>query len=539
MKTTHRIRDEKRSIFKSATIVSFITIISRILGLIRDSIFASTLGASSINDIFNIAFEIPNFLRRVLGEGSLSAVIVPVFTEKREKDGQESAWKFLSNALNILLITTLIITALGIILSKYIFIFWGGIKFVVKNESHYLDLGANLTRIMFPYLTCLALAALLMGVLHSFKNFANPAFGSIALNITIIIAAFFFRKGTPESYAYIFAWAVLAGVILRVIIQFPPVFAKGFRYAPIINFKDPTLRKLFTLLLPCFYGLAIAEVNIIVDKNCANFISPGCITALSYSHRLIQLPLAIFAISLATVLLPSISRHVLDKNITELKETTSFSLRTHLLIMIPATVGLIALSYPISQLIYERGLWTSEGTRKTAIALIFYAVGLVSFGSLRIVTSIFYAKQDMMTPVKMGLIGVAVNIPLNLTLMHTPLKHGGLALATSIAATINLVLLLRVLKKEMGSFIDKKIMITFKKTIFISIIMGVVCYLIYKFMEKSFSESSTLHKSIFLCIDIFIGMGIFVIGCIITRLSEFKTALNIILRKGYKRETSG
>ena len=532
----HRIRDEKSSIFKSATVVSFVTVISRIFGLIRDSILASALGASSINDVFNIAFEIPNFLRRVLGEGSLSAVIVPVFTEKMEKDGKESAWKFLSNAFNIILITTLIITALGIILSRYMFIFWGGVKFVVKDESGYLDLGANLTRIMFPYLTFLALTALLMGVLHSFKNFATPAFRSIVLNITVIIAAIIFRKGTPEKYAYIFAWAVLAGAVLGFIILIPPVVRKGFRYSAIIDFKDSTLRKLFLLLLPSFYGLAISELNIVVDKNLANFIGPGCVTALSYSHRLIQLPLAIFAISLATVLLPSITRQVLSKNTTELKETTSFALRTHLLIMIPATVGLIVLSYPISQLIYERGLWTSEGTRKTAIALIFYSVGLVSFGSLRIVTSIFYAKQDMMTPVKLGVVGLVSNIILNLILMRTPLKHGGLALATSIAATINLVLLLRVLSKEMGSFINRKIVITFTKTLLISVIMGIVCYLIYKFMEMGFSKGSTLYKMIFLAVNISIGIAVFIVGCIVAKLSEFKTALSIIFKKGHQKQ---
>ncbi len=523
---------ERKSLLKAAGVVSAITLLSRALGLVRDAVIAARLGAGYFSDCLNIAFEIPNLTRRVLGEGSLSAFIVPVYSRARKEEGDSGGWRFVSNALNTFTLLTLLLTALGIIFSKQLFIIFGGIKYFARGETEYLNLGTSLTQIMFPFLMFLALASLLMGVLHSHRHFTMPALGSVMLNITIILASFIFAKVTPKRFTFVLAWAVLIGVVLRVAILIPPLIARGFRYTPVLRAGSPRLRQLYKMMLPATLGLAVVHLNIMVDSNFANFLGPGRVTYLRNANRLIQFPLALFASAIATAILPQLTGYLLEDKKRQLKQTMSFAFRLLMIIFIPATVGLIALGQPIIELILQRGYWTAEATLNTQFALMFYALGLLPIAFLRIITPLYYARQDVMTPFKMGAIALGINIALNaFFIFFTPLEHGGLAFASSIAAAVNFYLLYHREREVFGTVFTEEARNTFHRTLAAAILMGFCVWGLHRGMCTLYPANRFLLKAIFTLGSVGLGAAFFVFFGKIFRIPELDEALRLILRR--------
>jgi len=498
-------------------LVSAVTAASRVLGVARDSVIAACLGATHFNDIFQIAFTIPNLARRVLGEGALSAFIVPIITGVRRRDGEEAAWRSTANAFNLLFVITLAITVVGCFLSKPLFLFYGGTKFqfseqpeLIALRPELLALGSSLTRIMFPFLMVITLMALLMGVLHSLKHFFAPAIGSIILNVVLIATALFcilhFQLPhsenaidkmalDPATFAvmsrilHYLAWAVMVSVVLRLLVLFPPLIRRGFRWRPLFDWREPGFRELMSKMPAGLLATVIAQISISVSLNLANWCGEGSVTYLIYSQRLIQLPMALFSTALSTALLPQLSSVVAEENRRELHDLMGFAMRAVFLISLPATIGLMVLGRPIVQVLFPRGAWSAAATQGTALALFCYAAGLMALDAQRIFSQMYYAQKDMMTPVKYMGVAMVVNIILNLALMNTPLGVAGIALASSLAAMLNAWLLWRGLLRRFGSELAGTVGPTLLRTLVCAVIMGAVCGLGYRVTE------SALHAS--------------------------------------------
>lgn len=527
----------KRKLLKSAGLIGIITIISRVLGLIRDAVIASGLGAGYISDCFQIAFEIPSLMRRVLGEGSLSAFIVPVFTKKQHQSGAESAWRFAANAFNIFFLLSFILTCLGIIFARDIFVVFGGMKYVAVQEYQWLELGTNLTRIMFPFLLLLTLVSLSMGLLHSQQHFTLPALNSVFFNLTIITLGLFFLSLQPRGFVYVLAVAVVVGELLGLIIMMPALIKRGFRFIAAINFKDPALGELIAMMLPAFFGLAIVQVNIAVDLNFANWMGAGTPTYIRFSNRLIQFPLAIFAMSLSTVILPALSRHLLKNELAEVRATINYAMQLAIVIMLPITVGLIALGLPIIELIFQRGRWTAVATSQTYFALIFYALGLLPYTAHRLIIPIYYARQDMITPVKAASVALILNIILNFIFFHfTNLKQGGLALATTIAAAVNFLILYWLITRKFGRLIETNLSLLFVKTLICSVVMGGGCYYCFTMLSSLLPVNLLIVKAIVLCSCIGIGIIVFFILARLARIQVINEVISFLLK--YKQKES-
>ena len=523
---------EKKSLLKAAGVVGGITLVSRCLGLVRDAVIAARLGAGYFSDCFNIAFEIPNLTRRVLGEGSLSAFIVPVYSRVKKEQGSRGGWRFVSNALATFTILTFILTILGMLFSKQLFILFGGIKFYTQGQTEYLVLGVKLTRIMFPFLLFLAVASLIMGILHSHRHFTTPALGSVTLNITIILASLLFIGLAPNRFTFVLAWAVLAGAVLRVIIMIPPLVNRGFRFTPVLDPASSRMKSLYKMMFPAALGLAVVHINISVDANFANFLGPGRVTYLRNANRMIQFPLALFATAIGTAILPQLSSYLLEDKKKELREMLSFASRVIVIIFLPSMVGLMVLGRPIVELILQRGYWTEEATLSTHFALVFYSLGLLPIAFLRIITPLYYAREDVMTPFKFGVIALLSNIGLNaLFILFTPLEHGGLAFASSISAGINFYLLYSREKQVFGKIFTTRVRLTFYRTLAASVLMGLCAWGAHTLFCWLHPADTFLFKAFFTIISVLAGVLSFLFFARLFHIEEISDVKKILFKK--------
>ncbi|MEW6171179.1 MAG: murein biosynthesis integral membrane protein MurJ, partial [Candidatus Omnitrophota bacterium] len=384
----------------------------------------------------------------------------------------------------------------------------------------------KLTRIMFPYLLLIGLSIFCMGLLNTFGSFALPAFGPVMLNLSLIAGAILSLHMKEPILAL--SYAVLLGGFLQLLIQIPAIFKKGFYF--IKSKKDektfhPGTKKIGKLLLPRTLGSAIYQLNVFVDTvmaSLSNIVGVGGIAAIYYANRIIQLPLAIFGIALSSAVLPTMSQLAVLNDLEKLKNTVNFSLRAIFLIMLPCSVGSIILAKPIIKVLFERGEFSSYSTTITSWALIFYSVGLVSFGAVKILVSSFYSLQDTVTPVKIASLCLVINIILNFILMW-PLKVGGLALASSISATINFLLLFLILRKKIGHFVDKQVLKTILQVIIASFLMalGIIIF-------RYFIHTNEILK---LGLSIALGISIYILVCILIDLKEMRELFKWILRK--------
>jgi len=461
----------KSRVTKAAGVVSGATLLSRIFGLLRDVVIAGYFGAGMASDAFFVAFRIPNLLRRLFAEGSLTIAFVPVFTEYLAKDGEAAAFVFARSALRLISILLAVAAVAGILLAPLIVRVMAP-GFMASPEK--LALTITLTRLMFPYIFFIGLVALCMGILNTLGHFAAPALAPVMLNLAMIAAVLFLSPHLPNP-VYGLAVGVLIGGLLQLLLQLPFLLRKGVVFWQSANLFHPGMKQIGKLMLPAVFGAAVYQINILVGTLLASLLPDGSVSYLYYADRLVQFPLGIFAIAAATAVLPSFSRYAAVQNNKALGETFGYAMRLVFFITIPSMVGLILLREPIVGLLFRRGAFDSQTTALTATALLYYGIGLWAFSAVRIVVTLFYALQDTRTPVKMAAISIFVNMILGLLLMW-PLRHGGLALATSLASMVNLYLLVRALRKKLGLIDWGEILLSIKKTIFCSGIMGLVVF---------------------------------------------------------------
>jgi len=437
-------QDENHSVVDAAGLIGVATFSSRILGFIRDMVLAQLFGATPAADAFFVAYRIPNLLRELFAEGSMSSAFIPVFTEYQTLKSKRDAWELASAVFTTLLTIVTGITIIGIVAAS-------GIVWLLApgfhDEPAKLEMTTLLTRIMFPYLIFISLAALAMGILNSLRAFAAPAFSPVFFNIVIISCAYFLSPMLSEPIVGV-AVGVVAGGAAQFAMQLPGLKLRGmlfgFRHEP----GHPGVRRIGWLMVPSLLGLSVTQINITVSTVLSSFFAGGP-TYLFYGMRLIQFPLGIFGVALATAILPTLSSQAARKALDELRTTLGFGLRMILFIILPAMLGLILLRQPIVHLFFEHGSFTHDDTVMTATAVLCYAVGLWAFAGVRIIVSAFYSLQDTKTPAITGAVSVGANVVFSLVFMRT-LGAAGLALATALAAMLNGAILVAVLNRRLG-----------------------------------------------------------------------------------------
>jgi putative peptidoglycan lipid II flippase len=458
---------EKSHLIKAAGVVGSATLASRILGFVRDAVIAWFFGAGFSSDAFIAAFRIPNLLRRLFAEGSLSSAFVPVFAEYVVHHTQDEAFSMARSAFRLLSIMLFLVTIAGILLSPWI------VRIIAPGfDAEKISLTVTLTRWMFPYVFCIGLVALCMGILNVLGHFAAPAIAPFILNLSIIGSVLFIAP-TRTTPVTALAYGVLIGGILQLALQLPILIRKGFRFWDTAKLIHPALKKVGILILPIILGGAVYQINIVVGTLLGSLLNEGSVTHLYFADRLVQFPLGIFAIAASTAILPTLSRQAAARQFDELKHTFAHALRLVFFISIPAMVGLIVLREPIVALLFQRGEFDGTATQLTIQAVLYYSLGLWAFSAVRIVAATFFALQDARTPVRIAMISILANIFLGVILMK-PLAHGGLALATSLASMLNLVLLMHALRAKLGALGWINIIQSAGKAFFSSLVMGIV-----------------------------------------------------------------
>lgn len=516
---------EKRNIARAAGILGSATMLSRIMGMVRDMVVSRLFGAGLATDAFFAAFQIPNMLRRFFAEGALTAAFVPTFSSTLSRRGDEKARELANTCFTLLTIVMATITLAGIVLSPVIV----GLMFPgFKAEPGKYELAILLNRLMFPYIFFISLVALCMGILNTLRHFFTPAISTVFLNISMIVAALCLR-GFFEAPITALAVGVLIGGCIQLIMQLPVLWSKGFPLRPNFNFNSPEIRSIALLMLPSVFGVGVYYLNITVSAILASLLPQGSVSYLYYAQRLFEFPQGIFTASVAQAVLPSMSRQAADGDITGMKNSLSFGVRLMLFITIPAMAGLMVCSIPIFSLIFMGGAFDYGTVVNSASALLYYSLGLSFVALTRVLAPVFYALKDTKTPVYTALITFIINLCLSLVLMG-PLKHGGLALATTLSAFCNMLLLLWLLRRKIGSFGGNSILLTALKSTAASIPMAAAVWYGCSFVNWSQAGHKMLKGSV-LGGSIACGVAIYILTVKLLRSEEVLEAVSMLRRK--------
>lgn len=514
----------KSSLLKSTSIVAISTFLSRIMGYIRDMIIADSFGATGKLDSFFVAFRIPNLLRKLVAEGSLTISFIPVYTDYLVNKEKKEALELAQKTLSILILILIIITIIGEVFSPQIVkVFAYGFR-----ETERINLTIQLNRILFPYLLLVGLVAYAMGVLNSHKIFFSPAFSPVLLNIGFILGAIIFSNYFNEPL-YGLAIGVLVGGLMQLSLQIPFLIKSGFRIKFSIDINHPGIKRIFRMIAPALFGIAIYQINILMSTILASMLPSGSISYLYYSDRLIEIVLGIFIISLSNVILPELSKFSATKDYEKLKELYISSIRASLFIAIPSSIAMITVGIPIISTLFMRGEFTPYHVRMTYCALLYASMGIVAISVLRITTPVFFSLKDTRSPVITSTISFFLNIILGYFLMQTKLKHAGLSLANSISVTMQTLILLYWLQRKMGN-IDLKSLISPIIKYFISgLVMSVAIWHISSFID--WLNDPFCKRLLFLTIIILTGGSIYLLFCYLTKVTEIMTLLNRISQK--------
>jgi len=441
--STSKTKQQSVNLLKSGSIVSSMTMLSRVLGLVRDVVIANLLGASLAADVFLFAQKIPNFLRRLFAEGAFSQAFVPVLKEYQHKRSAAELKHFIDRIAGTLAIILLVVTVIGVVGSSGVVSLFG---FGFIGNAEKFDLANTLLKITFPYILFISLTGLCGSLLNSVHRYAIPAFTPVLLNVSLISAAII-AAPLMEQPTIALAWAIFIAGILQLLLQLPFLWKQGLLPRPRWGWSDPGVTKVLKLMVPALFGVSVSQINLLIDTMIATSLMTGSIAWLYYSDRLLEFPLGVIGIAIATVILPNLSQKHAQSSTKGFSAMLDWALRLVVLIGIPAAIGLVMLSEPLMLTLFQHGVFSTEDAFRGSLSLIAYSLGLTFFMLIKILASGYYSRQDMKTPVRIGVIALVTNIILNLAL-YKPLGHVGLALATSIAAALNAGLLYRGLRKK-------------------------------------------------------------------------------------------
>lgn len=492
---------DKKQILKSASIITLVTLVSRVLGYVRDQRITFLLGTSLAANSFVLAYRIPNLFRRLVGEGSMTASFIPVFTTYMREKSKEEVWDFANRLFWTLAFIVAIITVLGMVFSPLVI--HGFTSNSGRNVSW--DQAITLNRIIFPYLFFIALAALAMGILNCFHIFGLPAATPVLLNLSIIL----FSIGIVWKYfkdpAVSVAVGVLVGGALQFLIQVPLLVQRGMKFKFGISFSHPGIRNVARLMLPRFFGIGIGQINLFIDTyfSTASRMPEGSLAALYVADRVMELVLGGYAIAVATAILPMMSHQAAANDYGGLKKTLAFSVRIVAFITVPAALGLMILREPIIRVLFQHGQFVAASTRLTARALLYYSIGLPALASVKLIVPAFYSARDTKTPVIVGFISMIMNIVLNIVFLQFLFKrvqNGGPALATALACFFDFFALFIIFRLRYGAMGTLDILKSFSKISLCAGIMGVACWLGARYTEF------TIHSSFLIQLLVFAGL---------------------------------
>lgn len=431
------------NLLRALATVSSMTLLSRILGFVRDFVIARTFGAGMATDAFFVAFRLPNLLRRMFAEGAFSQAFVPILAEYKNRQGPEETHKLVSRVATALALAVTAVTAIGIVAAPLII--WVSAP-GFADEPDKFALTVELTRITFPYILFMALVALAGGVLNSWSRFAIPAFTPVLLNLSFIGMALFAAPWFDPP-VLVLAWAVFIGGILQLALQLRPLARIGLLPRFDLNLSDPGVRRIAKLMLPAMLGVSVSQVSLIINTIFASFLESGSVSWLYYADRLMEFPAGLLGAALGTILLPSLSKLHADEQPEAFSSLLDWGLRLTLMLTLPAALALALLAVPLLSTLFQHGAFTATDVQQTRLALVAYSVGLSGLILVKILAPGFYARQDIRTPVKVALITLVATQLMNLAFI-VPLKHAGLALSIGLASLLNAALLYRGLRRR-------------------------------------------------------------------------------------------
>jgi putative peptidoglycan lipid II flippase len=514
---------------RAAGVVSGLTLLSRLLGYVRDMVVASLFGAGLAADAFFIAFSIPNLLRRLFGEGSLSIAFVPVFSDWLNRRGRDQADQLAASAFWLMALLLLAAVAAGVLWAPQIVHL---IAYGWSGDPQKIALCVALTRIMLPYVIFIGLTALCMAILNVMDHFAAPAFAPVLLNVAMISAAIgasFFTRDALVLVQWL-ALGVLVGGVLQLGLQMPVLIRRQIRVWRSIRLWHPALGQVARLFLPVLFGTAVFQINTLVIRFLASLLPQGSVSYLYYADRLFQFPLGLFGLAAATAVLPALSRHASLQQWDELRNTFGLAVRLVLFVSLPAMAGLVVLREPIVALLFQRGAFDFQATRLTADALLFYATGLWAVSILRIVLNCFYALQQVWTPTLIGVLSVGANLMLGWVLMG-PMQHNGLALALSLASMFNVCLLILVLRRRLGALGWRRIARSTAGSAGCAALMGLGIWWLSGAMLPPIADAGVIQLLIGLLVCIMVGVALFGALAYMFRLPELNLLLNMAIKR--------
>lgn len=430
-------------LLKKGSIVTAMTLISRILGLLREVLVANLLGAGLAADVYVVVQKIPNLLRRLFAEGAFAQAFVPVFAEYQTKESREAVLQLLNKVSGTLGLIVLVITVLAMLGSPLVMSVY---MFEWRDEPEKLVLASELLKITFPYLFFITLTGLAGSVLNSVGRFAVPAVTPTILSICQIAGALV-ATGELNDQARVLAWAIFAAGLLQLLVQLPFLWREGLLPRPSWGWRDAGVQKVLTLMLPAMFGVSVGQIGLMLDGFFLSFLETGSVAWLYYADRLLEFPLGLFGIATATVVLPTLSRCAATADQSQFNKTLDWGLRFQLIIGLPAAAGLMVLAEGLVFTVFQHGAFTVADATRTSTALVAYSFGLLSFMFVKVLATGFYSKQDTRTPVRIGMIALAVNIVGNVVLMF-PLGAVGLALSSAISGSVNALLLFWMLRRK-------------------------------------------------------------------------------------------
>lgn len=506
-------------VVRAAAGLMLVTIFAKVIGFAREQVLSFAYGTSMYTDIYVMAMNIPNVIFAAIG-AALSTTFIPIFCEINQNEGEVEAQKFTNNILSIVFVMCLLIAIVGLIFTEPL------LKvFAFGFEGETLSIALKFTRILIVSIIFIGIANVLTSYLQVKNNFTIPGLISLPQNIIVIISIIISIK----YGIYAMVWGTLIGMSMQVLFQLPFAYKEGYRLKPHINLKDKNLKKMLILTGPVLVGVAVHQINMMVDKSLASTLGEGSISALNFADRLNSFVLALFITSIVAVVYPMLSKLSTEKNKEQFEEYIVKSSNSIIILVMPVAIGAITLSTPIVKLLFQRGAFDTQATQMTSIALAMYSVGLVAYGLRDIINKVFYALKDTKTPMINGAIAMGLNIVLNIILAKF-MGHAGLALATSLSAIICTILLFVSLSRKIGYFGQNKIIKTTLKAIVAAVIMGIITNIAYRYIDATLAEG-LINQVISLGTSVIIGAIAYGLLIIIFKIDEVHMILNIIKKR--------
>lgn len=520
--TTQKVRRKTAGVAKSAGILMITMMLCRVLGFVRDIVITGSFSFGMETDAYYAAFTIPDLIYYALVGGALSSAFIPVFTSYLAKDQEEDGFIMANSILNLVSIAALVLIALGLIFTPQL------VRMLVQFTDESFELTVLLTRVMFAQSFFMCLAGISQGILQSYKEFVTPALGATVYNIVIIAVGFVLSRFMGIMG---FSLGVVIGAFLNLAMQIVMMKKMGFSFRVLkIDFSHPGVKQFFALLLPVLLGLSVNELNLLVSQYLGSGLGEGVLSSLKNAQRIMMLPVGIFAASIGLSMFPTMTEHMARGEVDEYKQTLTMGLRTILFITLPATVGLMALSYPIVRAMYLQFAVTEQSIRVISTILIFYCFGIVGYSAQQILNRGFYAIQDTKSPVTINMFILLTNIVLSFILVK-PFGYRGLAFAYSASGLLSMVVLAVFLRKKIGRFGGKSLMQSAAKTIVASIVMGLAVVLVANGLESALDTSNKLMQVLQVCIGIGVGVVVFAGMAFAMKMEEANQVLRIVKRK--------